>query len=92
MPSYLVDTHRLVWFIAEDDRLSRRVARLLAQAEMADVQVLVPTIVLAEITYIAEKKRVKVAADRVWGWVCDRSIRPCGASEHAATADRVGDA
>ena len=65
MPSYVVDTHSLVWFIAEDDRLSRRVARLLAQAETADVQVLVPTIVLAEITYIAEKRRVKVAVAEV---------------------------
>ena len=63
--TYVVDTHALVWFIAEDDRLSERAKHLLEQAEDAETQALIPTIVLAEITYIAQKKRVRVTIDDV---------------------------
>jgi len=65
MGSYVVDTHSLVWFFAADERLSKRAARILERAEAATVQVLVPTVVLAEIGYIAERKRVKVAVGDV---------------------------
>lgn len=60
MKIYVADTHSLVWFIAEDKRLSERAKRLLERAEDAQVQILIPTVVLAEITYIAQKKRVEV--------------------------------
>ena len=60
-----MDAHSLVWFIAEDERLSKPAERLLDQAEEGGVQVLIPTVVLAEITYIAQKKRVAITMDRV---------------------------
>ena len=63
--TYVADTHSLVWFIAEDDRLSERAKHLLEQAEDAELQVLIPTIVLAEITYISQKKRTKATIDEV---------------------------
>ena len=63
--TYVVDTHSLVWFIAEDDRLSERARHLLERAEDAEVQVLIPTIVLAEIMYIAQKKKVRITIDDV---------------------------
>ena len=62
---YVVDAHSLVWFIAEDQQLSKPAERILDQAEEGQVLVLVPTIVLAEITYIAQKKRVKVTIEEV---------------------------
>lgn len=65
METYVADAHSLVWFLAQDDRLSKSAERLLDQAEEGDVQVLVPTVVLAEITYIAQKKRVPVTIDSV---------------------------
>ena len=57
METYVVDAHSLVWFIAEDERLSKPGERLLDQAEEGEVQVLIPTVVLAEITYIILPRR-----------------------------------
>ena len=37
METYVADTHSLVWFIAEDDRLSERAEHLLEQAEDAEL-------------------------------------------------------
>ncbi len=65
METYVADAHSLIWFIAQDERLSKLAERVLDQAEQAEVQVLVPTIVLSEITYIAQKKKVNVAMDEV---------------------------
>lgn len=63
---YVVDTHGLVWFMAEDARLSPRGEALLRQAEeAAGIQVLVPTVVLAEAAYIAEKRRVEIGIGEV---------------------------
>lgn len=60
-----MDAHSLIWFITEDDRLSKRVKYMLEQAEDAEAQVLIPTIVLAEITYIAQKKKVEITVDSI---------------------------
>lgn len=65
METYLVDTHSLVWFIVEDDRLSQYAECLLRRAEEAEVQVLIPTLVLAELCHIAQKKRVRVTIEEV---------------------------
>ena len=65
METYVVDAHSLVWFIAEDERLSLIAKRILEQAEEAEVQVLIPTVVLAEITHISRKKRVSITIDEV---------------------------
>jgi PIN domain nuclease of toxin-antitoxin system len=65
METYVVDAHSLVWFIAEDERLSLNAKQILEQAEEAKVQVLIPTVVLAEITHISRKKRVSITIDEV---------------------------
>jgi len=53
METYVVDTHTLIWFIAEDERLSKPAELLLDKAEEAKAQVLIPTLVLAEVTLIS---------------------------------------
>ena len=65
MDTYLVDTHALAWFIAEDKRLSSLAENILNQAQEGDVQVLIPTLVLAELTYIVEKGKVKAAVEEI---------------------------
>jgi len=65
METYVVDAHSLVWFIAEDDRLSLNAKQILEQAEEGEAQVLIPTVVLAEITHISRKKRVSITIDEV---------------------------
>jgi PIN domain nuclease of toxin-antitoxin system len=65
MDTYLVDTHALAWFITEDKRLSSLVEKLLNKAQEGEVQILVPTLVLAELTHIAEKGKVKVSVEEI---------------------------
>lgn len=61
MEIFLVDAHALAWFIAQSPRLSQSAAEVLRKGERAEVEILVPTIVLAELLYIAERKKVPVS-------------------------------
>jgi predicted nucleic acid-binding protein len=65
MDTYVVDTHALVWFISEDKRLSLTATQILSQAEAGEVQVLIPTLVLAELTHIAQKKKIAVTIEKL---------------------------
>ena len=59
--SYVADAHALVWHIANDKRLGKEARAILTQADQALVLVYVPTIVLAEVMYLAERGRINVA-------------------------------
>lgn len=61
MENFVVDAHSLAWFITQSPRLSKQAAEALRRAERAEVEVLIPTIVLAELLYIAERKKVPVS-------------------------------
>jgi PIN domain nuclease of toxin-antitoxin system len=61
MSTFVVDTHALAWFFAEDSRLSSEVNELLIQAELGNIQILIPTIVLAELTLISARQRVVIS-------------------------------
>ena len=65
MDIYVVDAHSLIWFITGSSKLPQKAAQILEKAENAEVEALIPTIVLAEITYIAQKKRVEVTIDEI---------------------------
>ena len=58
-PRYTVDTHALIWFITEDDRLGERARGVLLEADRGRVCVVVPCIVLAECLYIFEKRSLR---------------------------------
>jgi len=62
MNVYVLDTHALVWYLDNDERLSRRVRKIL---EKEDVVLVIPTIVLAEIKYLFSKKRIGLSFTRV---------------------------
>jgi predicted nucleic acid-binding protein len=55
MSTYVVDTHALLWFIGRDPRLGDKARAILRNP---DVRLIIPTIVLAEIKYLAHKGRV----------------------------------
>ncbi len=59
--TFLVDTHTLVWFLAKDKKLSGKVIEILRKVEHGEETVIIPTIVLAEIMYICEKKKAKLS-------------------------------
>jgi PIN domain nuclease of toxin-antitoxin system len=63
MNIYVLDTHALAWFISGDKRLSPTATQILCQAEAGEVEVLIPTLVLAELTHIAQKKKIAVAIE-----------------------------
>ncbi|MBC7098717.1 PIN domain-containing protein [Candidatus Bipolaricaulota bacterium] len=68
MPArYVVDTHALVWYLTKDRRLSPQARQVLRSAQSGEAIVLVSTIVLAEVLYIAENKRVPVEFPELLG-------------------------
>jgi predicted nucleic acid-binding protein len=55
----------LAWFISKDPRISQAASVILRKAENSEVEVLVPTIVLAELLYVAQKKKISLGIEEV---------------------------
>ena len=55
--NYVTDTHSLVWYFTDDQRLGKRALKVFESTVKAG-QIIVPTVVLAEILYIAKKDRI----------------------------------
>ena len=58
MKQYVTDTHCLLWYIAQDRRLSRAARAVFEAAERGRAQVLVPTISLVEVVFLVQRRRV----------------------------------
>ncbi len=58
MKAHVADTHALIWYIQDSPRLSPRVRLLFSRADEGEASIVIPTIVLVEMTYLAEKKRI----------------------------------
>ncbi len=57
MISYIVDTHALVWFLEKNPKLGGTAKSALSDT---DAQIIIPTIVLDEISFLCAKKKIKV--------------------------------
>lgn len=57
---YVTDTHSLVWFLTNDAKLGKNARKIFDKAETGENTIVIPTIVLAEILYIAEKKNIAI--------------------------------
>lgn len=55
--NYVTDTHSLVWYFTDDQRLSKKALKTFESTVKAG-EVIVPTVVLAEILFIAKKGRI----------------------------------
>lgn len=53
---YVADTHSLIWFLTSDDNLSQKARTAFERAEEGEDSIVIPTIVLAELMYVCEKK------------------------------------
>jgi PIN domain nuclease of toxin-antitoxin system len=62
---YVVDTHALVFFLADDPRLSADASAVFEKADRGDARIVVPIIVLAEIAWLVEKGKVPLDFDDV---------------------------
>ena len=55
--NYVTDTHSLVWYFTDDQRLSKKALKSF-EGTVKEGQIIVPTVVLAEILFIAKKGRI----------------------------------
>ncbi len=62
MAQYVTDTHALLWHLLRDQRLSATARAIFNDADAGLHQILIPSIVLVETIYLAERKRVDPAA------------------------------
>jgi PIN domain nuclease of toxin-antitoxin system len=55
--NYVTDTHALVWYFTDDQRLSKKALKSF-ESTVKEGQIIVPTVVLAELLFIAKKGRI----------------------------------
>jgi PIN domain nuclease of toxin-antitoxin system len=61
MNRYVTDTHSILWHLSRDRRLSRAARNLFVSANEGRLQVLVPSIVLMEAVFLAQRRRISEA-------------------------------
>ena len=57
--NYVADTHSLVWYFTDDQHLSKKALKSF-ESTIKEGQIIVPTVVLAEILFIARKGRTPI--------------------------------
>jgi len=55
---YVTDTHPILWHILSDTRLSPAAQAIFRETDAGVHQILIPSVVLVEVVYLAEKKRI----------------------------------
>lgn len=63
LPTYVTDTHSLIWYLMDSPRLSLVANRCFKLIEEGKAKLLIPAIVMAEIIYIVEKGKVEANLD-----------------------------
>lgn len=76
MSAVVVDTHSIVWYLAQDPRLSKIAAERLDAATNAREPIFVPSICLVEMLYLIEKGRLPIDARRLLLQALDDPERP----------------
>ena len=62
---YVTDSHSLIWYLTDDKRIGRDALSIFTKADRGEATIIVPTIVLAEIIFICEKKKVNLEIKNV---------------------------
>lgn len=57
---YVPDTHALIWYVTADKQLGKQAKAALLSVDGGNDQAVIPVVVLAEIMYLEERKRIKV--------------------------------
>lgn len=57
---YVADTHSTLWFLTNDSKLGSGAREVFERAEKGETIIIIPTISLAEMLYVCEKKKVAV--------------------------------
>lgn len=61
MARYVTDTHALIWHLQTSHKLSRKAHNIFRQADAGRVTIMIPSIVLVELVYLAEKRHIDSA-------------------------------
>ena len=65
MALFVADTHSIAWYFTKSKKLSTKVLQIFRNSAVGKGVIVVPTVVLAEIMDISEKKRIKVDYEEV---------------------------
>ncbi len=57
---FVTDTHALLWYLTDDEKLSKIAQGVFEKADRGEVDIVIPTTVLAEALFITEKHRVDI--------------------------------
>src|SRR3989338_6806001 len=66
---YVADTHSLIWYLSEDKRLGSNALQIFMMADKGEETIIIPTIVLAELIYICERKKAEVKIKAVFDMI-----------------------
>lgn len=66
--TYIADTHVIVWFLEDDPRLSKAASDAL---DDANAQLVIPTIVLAEIAFLYARHRITIDLPQVFSYIAN---------------------
>ncbi|MDQ2808796.1 MAG: type II toxin-antitoxin system VapC family toxin [Chloroflexota bacterium] len=58
MPSFVTDTHALIWYLTDDSQLGLQAQQAFKACDRGEGSMYVPTICLVEIVYLQEKGRI----------------------------------
>lgn len=62
---YVTDAHSLIWYLSDDGRLGKNASAIFEKADNGEVIIIVPTIALAEIIHICEKRKIDLKIKEV---------------------------
>jgi len=62
MNNFVTDTHALIWHLTNNKNLTVKARKIFKGADSGNYQILVPVIILVEMVYLVEKKRIDSSA------------------------------
>lgn len=57
---YVADTHSLLWFLTDDERLSKKAKEIFRLCDQGKEIITIPSIVLLECLYVCERKKLNL--------------------------------
>lgn len=73
LPQYVTDMHSLIWHLQRSRRLSAKARAIFRRADRGQAQIVIPSIVLVEMVYLAERVRIDSAlVDQVFALLVPR--------------------
>ncbi len=92
MSRYVTDTHAFVWHLQASSKLSQNARTIFREADAGANEIVVPSIVLVELIYLTERKRIDTAlVKRTFDTISSGSVNYSIASLDVAIARALQD-